>query len=209
MWAWVTEIIKFGSKSISCVVQEALLSGRQQAQFNGMGMHECVLRTGWGGLLWHYGDWCLLSWVAYRAPQKQLRDWKPLPTEETMAVSLKNGIYSTLYSGTRRGGEEKEGKCDVSFWFMLRGGSPRERRVGVILPCFLPQSLGDLVLACGLGKKWGPLWLWIEQRVHLENEYWASWSGQSDFWRARPSFLCFKVKPPQMHQHTWSVHEQQ
>jgi len=45
-----TEIIKFGSESISCVVQEALLSGRHQAQFNGMGMHECVLRTGWGGL---------------------------------------------------------------------------------------------------------------------------------------------------------------
>ena len=44
-------LIKFGSESISCVVQEALLSGRHQAQFNGMGMHECVPRTGWGGLL--------------------------------------------------------------------------------------------------------------------------------------------------------------
>ena len=128
MWAWVTEIIKFGSESISCVVQEALLSGRHQAQFNGMGMHECVLRTGWGGLQWHYGDWCLLSWVAYRAPQKQLLGWKPLPTEETLAVSLKDGIYSIWYSGTRSGGEEKEGMCDVSFWCMLRGGSPRERR---------------------------------------------------------------------------------
>ena len=30
--------------------QLSLVSGRHQAQFNGMGMHECVLRTGWGGL---------------------------------------------------------------------------------------------------------------------------------------------------------------
>lgn len=76
-----------------------------------------------------------------------------------MAVSLKDGIYSILYSGTRSGGKEKEGMCGVSFRRMLRGGSPRDEGLGVILPCFLPQSLGDLVLACGLGKKWGPLWL--------------------------------------------------
>ena len=40
-----------------------------------------------------------------------------------------------------------------------RGLTKKEEGLGVILLCFLPQSLCDLVLAGGLGKKWGPLWL--------------------------------------------------
>lgn len=66
----------------------------------------------------------------------------------------------------------------------------------MILLHFLPQSSGDLVLARGLGEKWGSRWLRIEQRVHMENGCRASQSCQFESWRASPRFLCLKVKPP-------------